>query len=217
MHLYKHPGVCFLAVAVLTVAVIFSCHASEQSRRFPLELEILAANARVLLSATTTSRQKHGLHVRMSSSLGTLRFLAREYLQTKQQSGNTLLHKIGTLRQAFNTSELQTFAIESRRLAQHYPVVLTGLRPSDASPRDISAGRRIYHQLCMACHEHPDTTQSNPAQDLFSMARAQPQREFIARLIAGVHGTPAIALRNPFSDAEIAGLAAYLTQAKHPR
>ena len=213
----KHLGVCALTAAVLTVAVIFSCHASEQSRRFPLQLEILAANARVLLSSTIPARQKHGLHLRMASSLGTLRFLAREYLQAKHRSGDTLLQKIDILRHAFNAGELQTFATESRRLAQHYPVVLTGLRPSDANPRDISAGRRIYHQLCMPCHEHPDTTQAIPAQDLFSMARAQTQREFISRLIAGVHGTPAVALRNPFSDAEIAGLVGYLTRTKQPR
>jgi len=217
LRLYKHPGVCFLAVAVLTVTVIFSCHASEQSRRFPVELEILAANANILLSSTIPARQKNGLHIRIASSLGTLRFLAREYLQTKQPSGKTLLQKINTLRQAFDSGKLQAFAIESRRLAQKYPVVLTGLRASDAGPRDLSAGRQIYHQLCMACHEHPDTTQSNPAQDLFTMAKTQPQREFISRLIAGVHGTPAVALRNPFSDAEIAGLAAYLTQEKHLR
>lgn len=244
MRLFTHPGVCALTAAVLSVAVIFSCQADaqspqpspagkhrpqkqlskeqlpgehlsrEQARRFPLELEVLAANAHLMVLPNTPERQKRGLHIRIASALGSLRFLARQYLHATQQSDTSLLEKIDSLRHAFDADELQRLAEESRELAQRYPVKLHGLRPADARPQDITAGRRIYHQLCMACHTHPDTTQAIAAQNLFTMARTLPLREFIARLIAGVHGTPAVALRNPFSDAEIAGLAAYLKQKK---
>jgi len=202
---------------VLTVAVVFSCHASEQRQRFPVELEILAANANILLSPTTSSKYKHGLQLRMAGSLGTLRFLARQYLQATHHRDKQALARIDALRQSFGRGDWQTFARESRRLAQDYPLDLNGLRPNEAAPADLAAGRHIYQRLCLGCHEHPDTTQAVPALNLYRMVRTQPQREYIARLIGGVHGTPAVALRNPFSNREIAGLAAYLLQTKPSR
>lgn len=212
----RYIGLSLLTAAVLTVAVIFSSQASEQTRRFPLELEILAANARVMLSATLPARQQHALKIRIASALGTLRFLAREYVQAQHLSAPDLLQKIDALQHSFKRGKLQRFAEMSESLARQYPAVLTGLQAADAKPADIVAGRHIYQRLCMGCHEHPDPTQASPAQDLFAMAKTQPQREFIARLVCGVHGTPAVALRNPFSDSEIAGLAAYLLHGKDP-
>jgi mono/diheme cytochrome c family protein len=212
----RYISIYTLTAAVLTVAVVFSCQASEQTRRFPLELEIVAANAHAILSPTIPARQKHALKIRIASSLGTLRFLAREYLQAQHLSDTDLLGKIDALRLIFKSGMLQRFAIMSDRLAQQYPAELSGLQPADAKPNDIKAGQHIYQRLCMGCHEHPDSSQASSAQDLFTMAKTQPQGEFIARLVCGVHGTPAVALRNPFSDSEIAGLAAYLLQGKHP-
>jgi mono/diheme cytochrome c family protein len=197
---------------VLIVAVVFSCHASEQRQRFLVELEILAANANTLLSPTIASSYKHGLKLRMAGSLGTLRFLARQYLQSTHQKEKAILSRIDELRQYFRRGDWQTFARESRSLAQDYPLDVNGLRPDEATPADLAAGQHIYQRLCLGCHEHPDTTQAIPALNLFRMVRTQPQREYIARLIGGVHGTPAVALRNPFSYREIAGLAAYLIQ-----
>jgi len=213
----KHICVCALTAAVLTVAVTFSCQASEQTRRFPVELEILAANANDLLSPTMSSHYKRGLQVRMAGSLGTLRFLAREYRQATHTTDNSVLQRIDELRRHFRHRDWRTFARVSRQLAQDYPLTLRGVRPADAGPADIMAGRHIYQHLCMGCHEHPDTTSAVPAPNLYHMVRSQPQRESIARFIAGVHGTPAVALRNPFSDREIAGMLAYLGQSMHPR
>lgn len=201
-----------VTATVLSVAVVFSCQASEQSRRFPVELEVLAANATDLLSPALNRHYRLGLQLRIASSLGTLRFLAREYLQATHQPGKDMLQRIDALRLALRRGDWQSLARQSRLLANRYPLALTGLRPDDAGPRDISAGRHIYQHLCMGCHEHPDTSQAVPAPNLYEMVRAQPPREYLARLIGGVHGTPAVALRNPFSDQEIAGLAAYLLQ-----
>ena len=208
-------GIKILTAAVLTVAVIFTCQASEQTRRFPFELEILAANAHAILSPTLAERHKHALKLRITSSLGTLRILAREYIQANQLSNTDLLTSIDALRIDFKGGKLQRFATTSRKLADQYPAVLTGLLPADAKPKDVLSGRRIYQHLCMGCHENTDMSQASPAYDLFDMASTLPQREFIARLVCGVHGTPAVALHNPFNDAEIAGLATYLLNGKH--
>lgn len=206
-----------MAAAVLSVAASFSCHAGEQMRRFPLELEVLAANAHDLLTQPMDARQKHGLRVRMASSLGTLRFLARQYLQAAHQPENGLLDKIDRLHQDLRNGEITLLARDSRRLTREYPVILVGLTPGDADSRDIAAGHRIYQHLCLGCHEYPDTRRTIPATNLFNMADKLPPREFIARLITGVHGTPAVALHNPFSNREIAGLAAFLAKTKPTR
>jgi mono/diheme cytochrome c family protein len=212
----KHRNVGIVTATVLTVAVVFYCPGGGQPRRFPVELEILAANAADLLSPQLSSRYKQGLRLRMAGSLGTLRFLAREYLQATHRRDKQASSRIDELRQSFSRGDWQTFARESQSLAQDYPLDVNGLRPGDASREDRKAGRHIYRRLCMGCHEHPDTTQAIPAPDLYRMVRTRPQWEYIARLIGGVHGTPAVALRNPFSNREIAGLAAYLIRAKQP-
>jgi len=209
-------GVYTLTAAVLSVAVILSCQANEQTRRFPFELEILAANAHALLSPTLARQHKQALKTRIASSLGTLRILAREYIQAKHLSKTDLLNRIDALQDVFKSKKWQYFATTSRKLANQYPAVLNGLLPADAKPKDISSGRRIYQHLCIGCHENTDMSQASPALNLFDIAKTQPQPEFIARLVCGVHGTPAVALHNPFSDAEIAGLTAYLLKGKQP-
>lgn len=199
-----------MAATILFVAVIAFCRAGEQPRRFPLELEVLATNASRLTSSLYTPRYKQGLRLRMAGSLGYLKFLAREYLQVTGRPDKHLLNRITHLRQLFGQGKWRTFALQSRKLADEYPFVMTGLAPERADVQAIASGRQIYRHLCIGCHEHPDMSQAVPAPDLFDMARTEPRRELIARLITGVHGTPAVALRNPFSNREIAGLAAYL-------
>jgi hypothetical protein len=206
-----------MAAAVLSVAASFSCYASEQTRRFPLELEVLAANAHDLLTQPMGVRQKHGLRLRMASSLGTLRFLARQYLLATHKPENGLLGKIDLLRKDLGNDEIMLLARDSRRLTREYPVILVGLTPGDADSRDLATGHRIYQHLCLGCHEYPDTRRAVPATNLFNMAAKLPPREFMARLITGVHGKPAVALHNPFSNREIAGLAAFLARTKPMR
>lgn len=201
-----------MTAAVLSVAVISFCRAAEHPSRFPVELEVFAANANVLLNPNISVRYKRGLRIRMASSLGTMRFLAREYLQTLPRPDTSLLSEIAGLHQLFKRAAWKALARQSRQLTQRYPLDLSRLEPSKADAQAIASGRHIYRHLCMGCHEHPDPTQSVPSPDLFGMAKTEPTRELIARLIAGVHGTPAVALRNPFSDREIAGLAAFLKQ-----
>lgn len=203
-----------MTAAVLSVAVISFCWADQQARpRFPVELEVFAANAGVLLDPTISVAYKQGLRLRMAGALGYMRFLTREYHQTFARSDKNLLTDVAQLRRLFKQAKWQTLARQSKMLAKRYPLKLARLDPDKADAQAIASGRHIYRHLCLGCHEHPDKTQAVPASDLFAMAKTKPVRELMARLIAGVHGTPAVALRNPFSDRELAGLAAYLKQA----
>ena len=73
----------------------------------------------------------------------------------------------------------------------------------------MHAGRATYERHCIGCHASPDARAANPAPDLFRMARTAAPDELIVRLLAGIHGDRMTSLENPFSDEEIASLAAY--------
>lgn len=205
-----HHWVSLLAAVVFSTAAIFSCHAAEPERRFPVELAILAGDAQALLGQGLTAKHRRGLRARVAGSLSGLRLLARQYSQSRDKEPTLLLERIRALRNDFAAGRLARFAQAAHALAASYPLDTTGLRPSDASAADRKAGAHIYRTLCMGCHEHPDRSRDVPAEDLFAMAKRLPQREFIARLSGGIRGTPAVALHNPFSDPEMAGLAAFL-------
>jgi len=206
-----------LTAAVVAAAVLFFCpelYARQDSppvRRFAVELQILAGDARVLTRPGLTASRRRGLQARIAGSLSSLRLLARQYLQAVDRRSPHLLDDVDALRQAHQAGRLKRLARGSAALVQRYPLDTHGLRAADATEQDRAAGRRIYRHLCMGCHAHPDPSRDNPAPDLFKMARQLPEREFIARLVGGVHGTPAVALHNPFTDAQLAGLAAFLT------
>lgn len=203
-------GVSNLTAAVLAAAVISSAVGAEPVRRFTVELSILAGDAQALVHSERSSIHRQGLEARIKSSLSTLRWLARNYLAARNVRSPSLLEQVAVLRRAFAAADYRQLARQAAALARQYPLDTDGLRPDQARPADVRAGRRLYQRLCMGCHEHPDPTRPNPARDLFQMAKRLPEREFIARLVGGIRGTPAAGLHNPLSDAEIAGLAAYL-------
>jgi len=175
-----------------------------------MQLQVLAGDAQVLAHTSLSAPRRRGLSHRIAGSLSGLRLLARQYLQAAQRSAPALLSGIDALHREYAHGRWDELARRSRALARKYPPDLRGLRPRQAGSDDLRRGRRLYRHLCMGCHAHPDPHRDNPAPDLFAMARRLPEREFISRLVTGVHGTPGVALHNPFSDPENAGLAAFL-------
>ena len=71
-------------------------------------------------------------------------------------------------------------------------------------------GESIYTRYCHGCHVVSNPRQTPPVYSLAGMANHLPAKEFIARMITGVHGTAEIRLRNPLSDGDIRGIYAYL-------
>ena len=206
----------WLAAAVFAAAAFLAsaAHADESARRFSVQLAIIAGDARLLTQPNLPENRRQGLRTRIASELSTLRLAAREYLVFLGHSDPALLRDVDSLRAAFATARSDAAARRMLRmaalLARRYPLDLAGLHPNHATPQARADGRAIYRTLCMGCHAHPDSGADNPAPDLFREARTLPEREFIARLLGGVRGTPVIALENPLSDQQIAGLAAYL-------
>jgi hypothetical protein len=81
------------------------------------------------------------------------------------------------------------------------------------TPQKLAFGAAIHRHACAGCHDAPPGDVELPARDLFAEARRLPRAEFIARLLLGVRGDRSTVWRNPFSELELAALAAHYRHA----
>ncbi|HSQ80501.1 MAG TPA: cytochrome c, partial [Casimicrobiaceae bacterium] len=215
-------GLCALALFGLGCGLAQPARAaSEAGRDLRLEVALIAADARMLADPATPPGRRAGLAGRIRSSLGSLAVTARYAMQaegwqdTRQgarhdaPSHAELPAAIAGLRALFDAGELPAFSRAAAKLAVAYPVGLWYFQPLTVTPGRLKSGRATYERYCIGCHASPDPNAANPAPDLFRMAQTGPPDELIERLLAGVHGDRTTSLENPFSDEEIAGLAAY--------
>jgi mono/diheme cytochrome c family protein len=211
-------GLCALVLFALGGGLAQPARAaSEAGLDLRLEVALVAADARVLSDPATPPRRREGLADRIRSSLGSLAITARYALQAAGSQGarpdpgrdTQLVAAIGELRALFAAGTLPAFLRAADKLAAAYPVRLSYFQPLTVTPGRVASGRAIYRRYCIGCHASPDPNAPNPAPDLFGMAKAEPRDELIERLLAGVHGDRTTSLENPFSDEEIASLAAY--------
>ncbi len=192
-------------------AACSTCHAaSGRGQRFAVELANMAIDTHLLAHGSAPA-QRARLKAKIFSGLGVIGLLAREYLQERRESSPRLLAQLRRLRYEYVHGEQTAFASDLERLTRDHPVDARGILPLRDTPRQLGAGKRLYHRLCMSCHAYPDAQSPAPAPDLFRMAHSLPPAEFVARLIGGVRGTPETTLVNPLNQLDIAALAAYLT------
>ena len=187
--------------------------ASDAGRDLRLEIALIAANARLLADSATPPRRMEAMSERIRSSLGSLQITARYAMQASAAQDPQLTAAIGRLRALFASGDVSGFSRAAARLAAAYPVDLSYFLPRALSAVRAKAGRAIYDRHCIGCHANPDARAANPAPDLFRMARTAAPDELIVRLLTGIHGDRMTSLENPFSDEEIASLAAYLAAA----
>jgi len=200
-----------LAAAALVVATALAGDAATSpERRFAVELQIVAGDLARLRTQDLPARQRRGLNHRIRSSLSYLPVLARLRTGSTGADDDNVVEKVRGLRSRFERADYSHLQASLDDLVRRVPLDIDGLRVADADDEDRADGGEIYATLCRGCHENPDPNRDNPAYNLFEQARALPEREFIARLLGGVRGTPAIGLENPFTDRELAGLYAYL-------
>ena len=182
-------------------------------RDLRLEAALIAADARMLADPATPPGRRAGLAERIRSSLGSLAVTARYAIQAAgprdSQRDAQLAAAISELRALFAAGTLPAFSRAADKLAAAYPIALSYFQPLTVTPGRLASGRAIYRRYCIGCHASPDPNAANPAPDLFRMAKTEPRDELIERLLAGVHGDRTTSLENPFSDEEIASLAAY--------
>jgi len=177
------------------------------------ELIVLQADLRQLLLKTTPPQQQRGYQQRMAGMMGTLTWLCRRYAVLHGLSSSRIRLDMENLHTAFQVKKWYEFNQLLKNLTELMPLKpkgpLKNFKSENIPATLINTGKGIYLGYCTACHNQPDLNQPRPAYSLFKMAKGLSREEFIARMIVGVHGTPEIALQNPLSNEDIAGMFAY--------
>ena len=178
------------------------------------QLIVFQGDLRQFLDQSTLAQHREGYRQRMTGALGTLNWLCRQYASLHKLSFDKFRIYINELQDTFNKENWNKTRQVLDTLIVQMPLSLNGLKPEEAKTEDIRTGKEIYKSYCQACHKQPDLYQARPAYSLFKMAKILTQKEFLARMIVGVHGTPEIALQNPLTDDDISGMYNYLLTEK---
>ena len=199
-------GACALFVCALACALPAQA-AGTPERTLDVQLELIAADARVLAAAATPPVRRAALSERIRSNLGSLGMTARAAAEDSGQTDAAWPAALARLRELFSAGDLTAFAGAARRLAAAHRLDVSYFEPLAVTPQRLSTGRSIYRRYCQGCHLGPGAGRWAP--DLFAMARNEPRREFVARLLGGVFGDRTTGHANPFSDEALASLTAY--------
>jgi mono/diheme cytochrome c family protein len=170
----------------------------------------MQGDLRQYLHDSTSTEHKEGYQQRIAGALGTLNWLCRQYISFYELPSHKILSETNELRTAITLQDWGKARLLLSSLIDQMPLPLEGLQPEDSDKKGIQTGKEIYKGYCQACHNRPYLEQARPAYSLFKMVRQLSQKEFIARMIVGVHGTAEIALQNPLTNADISGMFVYL-------
>lgn len=208
------PRLCLVACLLsplVAVSPSWSVSALHHDARLcSAELLVMRGDLVQLQDAGTDDERRGVLQDRLAAALGTLAWLCRRYAEAHGEPTAPVVRWVHGLRERFESRDWAEFANGLDRLIERLPFSPGALHPARADSTDVETGARLYRSYCAGCHDQPDQAHPFAADVLFTMARRQPLDEFLARMLLGVHGTPAISLRNPLSDRDIAGLTAYL-------
>lgn len=189
-----------LIAAALLACGLTVAAADEHRRLLAAELEVIAGDLRRLREEAPGASEAAGLRARVAGALAALTLLLR---RAGANAGDAQ-----PLRAALARGDWAALAAALHALRQRHPLNTAALDMTP-TPQALALGAAIHTQACAACHDAPRTDAELPARSLFEEARRLPRAEFLARLIVGVRGDRSTAWRNPFSDLELAALAAY--------
>jgi hypothetical protein len=103
------------------------------------------------------------------------------------------------------------------RLSERHPLDVAAFSGRPDTPATRRAAGLIHRTYCAGCHDDAGTgspDEALPARDLFAMARAEPRRVSLARLINGVKGTAELKFENPLDTDRIAALWRYYARGR---
>ncbi|HKK14174.1 MAG TPA: cytochrome c [Gammaproteobacteria bacterium] len=175
-------------------------------RDYAALLEVARDDARRLAAR----EGRPGLAAKVRSALGVLPLTARVFLQDRPGLAARTAATLRSARRAGAGGDWDTVVETLTPLTRTWPLALQGLTPPAAGADQVRWARRAYEAQCAACHGGPGAGSAPAAPNLFRWARRLPARDFVARMIDGIHGTASVSFANPLSDSQIAGLYAYL-------
>lgn len=181
--------------------------------RIAADILVMIDDVRRLREEGLGALHRRGIFARIDGALAGFSLSARQAREGNPRLPAIDRGQIEALRRAVAEKDLLALDAGLGRLAKVFPFSALSRVPTAARPADIAAARRIHEAYCAGCHDMPDVSVARPAWNLFDLARAAPPRAFAARMIAGVRGDRSIAMENPLTPEEIAGLAAFYRDA----
>lgn len=199
-----------VAVGLVLAGLYAPALAGERNeRRLAVELAVMFGDVALIERSDTSARHHGGLVARLNSSLSTLRLLVR-------QAGGRPEVPVEAMRSALAGGNLSALRAALDLLAHEHPLDVTVITAAAVPEAQVARGRLVYQELCQGCHDDPEVDVDLPARDLFVVAASRSRTEFVARLFAGLRGTPATGLDNPFGESDIAALYAYFRAGRLP-
>ena len=178
------------------------------------QLLVIKGDLKRLQLSETKQHHKTGLKQRINGALGTLGWLCRQHEQAIEVGDQKLQKRIKQFRSSFESKDWQASSDNIEFLISSKPLDVNDFNFQNLSNSKLKTSISIYQHYCKSCHYKPSDQSETPAYSFFDMSKKMSQQELLARMLVGVHGTPKIALRNPLTDDDIAGLITYFTKNK---
>lgn len=177
--------------------------------RIAADVLVMIDDVRRLREDNLGAVHRQGIFARIDGTLAGLSLSARQARDKNPRLPAIDRDQIEALRRTAAAEDLPALDDGLGRLAKMFPFSALARVPAAGRPVDAVGARRIHDEFCAGCHDAPDLSVDRPAWNLFELARAAPPRAFAARMIAGIRGDRSIAMENPLTPDEIAGLIAF--------
>ncbi len=182
---------------------------SDAARNFTAVLQVLQGDVRRLEGADLPAVQRPAVEARVKSFLNVLPLMARKYLSADAGLEQATVLRLRKLAADYRQGRSEAFGRALDGLLADFPLDTRWLTRAPASGSQIRWAGSVYANQCISCHGYQAPKDRMPAPDLFAWAHEMKLKEFAARLIVGVRGTPKIGLRNPLTKDQMAALVAY--------
>jgi hypothetical protein len=179
----------------------------EHQRRFSVEIAIAAGDSRLLSNGSLSPGKHQWIQQRVTAAINILPLLARYFHQERGIQDQQLDEKLKQLSLfADNPQKLYPQLI---KLSRQYPINFPLIVPQKLDSLSLKNTTNLYNSLCLGCHLGVESDNSVVSGKLSSFAKTMDPDEWLARLLAGLHGDTYTRLENPFSDQQIAMLFSY--------
>jgi len=210
---------CAYLYKVICCLILFlanPCSAKElnsfqyDARLCSAQLLVIQGDLKRLQILGTQQHHKIGLKKRIAGALGTLGWLCRQHNQPSHLL--VIRDQINDIRSNFENKNWQELENRLSTLISALPLDVKNFSPKHLTKQSLNTSISIYKHYCQACHLQPSDKSETPAYSFLEMAKTMSNKEFLARMLVGVHGNPKIALRNPLTDEDITGLVTYFSK-----
>jgi mono/diheme cytochrome c family protein len=176
----------------------------EHERRLAAELVVMAGDTRRLTAREGGPLEREGLVKRLNGALASLP------LQLRRVNGDP--KSVAVMRDSLARRDWRALSTALATLKRAHAFDARSLLVPTPTPEMLQLGASIHQTTCAGCHDAATGDSLLPAKNLAAQLASMPREEFAARLLLGVRGDRTTALRNPFSDSELAALIAHYSK-----